>query len=693
MKLLVTFMLLALVAFTSVEARARKNACATVCGQFITSFTTPSNCTDVEDYACICPDEVIVDSYAMCVDICQAREQTNTWTALAKHCKKVGAPINGTWNDHLEEGLAHYIPAANVTKKEIVTIPVYPGVHTVANMATRFEKNHNLWWSEVYGNLINVYFLILFLISFGRLLTLRMYPNKSSPPSKFVSWFRKRFTLPAAFGGKHIEAYKIGRFGIASALLRWQFVALFFLFALNMILLFVDMRTTPGPETMYYTKKNQAARNVGDRASVFTMCLLPILFIMGGRNNVLMFYTGWSFDTFTIFHKWLGRIVLMNCCIHGWTYTYVDSRVGLYNGKGQAAYLHSQIFDDFEDYAGIIAVTMLGLIFIGSVYVIRHRFYEAFLAFHVSLSAVFVGVAYHHVLSHGWMEYWYTVIAIWGFDIFVRLCRIISANPFNKAEITVHGEAVYLTVKPAHGWKAKPGQYAFIYVFRHNFWESHPFSIVETRDGHYVFVAKSHTGMTKKIHKSVTKADGTDTVRVMIEGPYGDSFPVTRYETVLLIAGGIGITAIMSYALEMKRKGTDQHVILYWMVRNQISLRWVKEQLAEITESGLIEVHIFITGEDSAVEEKGVNDDSPGGSSTDLSEKTPIESGKYEILYNQRPSMSTVIVQTIKAASGSVAVVSCGPASLADACRIAVTDNVDQGKGRVDYFEDAFSWA
>ncbi|KAJ8096641.1 ferric reductase NAD binding domain-containing protein [Lipomyces tetrasporus] len=529
-------------------------------------------------------------------------------------------------------------------------------------------------------------------VAFGRLITLRMYPRKGSRPSTFVSTFRKYITLPATFGGMHVQPQRLGKVPVNVIPTRWQSIVVFFFVSLNIILLFVDMWTVPN-NTTYYTDAIMSARNIGDRAAYLGLALFPILFLFGGRNNFLMFFTGWSFETFNVFHRWIGRMMFVNFAVHGWTYTYNYLHIGEYKGESNFAYYKGEILDDKENYLGIVALVLIGVILIQACYVLRHHWYEIFLVGHIATVICYLATAWHHVKPHDSIEYFYACVAIWGLDRLVRVCRILLAGPYSEAKITVHGDAVYVAVKPAVHFHPKPGQYAFLYVLRHNFWESHPFSIVETRDKHYIFVAKAHAGLTKKIHNSVTKQNGNNTVRVWIEGPYGESYPIARYETVLLVAGGIGITAIMSYALDLKRRNTQQHVKLYWMVREQVSLAWVKDQLQELTEGGgLIDIHIYITGELEEVNEKAPSE--PESTSiSDLSEKGQAVLSQLIVKYNQRPDMRFVVAETVRNAEGSVAVVSCGPGSLADVCRKAAVENVDKGAGRVDYFEDAFSWA
>jgi hypothetical protein len=40
------------------------------------------------------------------------------------------------------------------------------------------------------------------------------------------------------------------------------------------------------------------------------------LFIMAGRNNILINWIGLSFDTFNLLHRWFGRIVVLETIAH-----------------------------------------------------------------------------------------------------------------------------------------------------------------------------------------------------------------------------------------------------------------------------------------------------------------------------------------------------------------------------------------
>ena len=56
------------------------------------------------------------------------------------------------------------------------------------------------------------------------------------------------------------------------------------------------------------------------------MNMLP-LFLLAGRNNPLIVWTGITFDTYNLIHRWLGRIVVLEAIVHGlaWLIHKVDT--------------------------------------------------------------------------------------------------------------------------------------------------------------------------------------------------------------------------------------------------------------------------------------------------------------------------------------------------------------------------------
>lgn len=57
-----------------------------------------------------------------------------------------------------------------------------------------------------------------------------------------------------------------------------------------------------------------------------------------------------------------------------------------------------------------------------------------------------------------------------------------------------------------------------------------------------------------------------------------------------------------------------------------------------------------------------------------------------------RPDMTQIVGRNVEDAPPSVAVLLCGPASMADEVRYHVGRNIERARGRLDYFEEALEW-
>lgn len=93
--------------------------------------------------------------------------------------------------------------------------------------------------------------------------------------------------------------------------------------------------------------------------------------------------------------------------------------------------------------------------------------------------------------------------------------------------------------------------------------ESHPFSISNIPPSpHYsasaskeaveaIFLIRAHSGFTSHLLSSISSASPTTYIPLEIEGPYGHDHPLEHYSTVVLVAGGTGVTFCLSYFMRL----------------------------------------------------------------------------------------------------------------------------------------------
>lgn len=275
---------------------------------------------------------------------------------------------------------------------------------------------------------------------------------------------------------------------------------------------------------------------------------------------------------------------------------------------------------------GTVAFTFL---LIQSPSVLRHAFYETFLAGHIVAAVIAVmGVYYHLKLKPELVEYLkyiLIVIAIWSYERIFRIFRLIYRNIAWKkcTKIRVEilpADAVRVTISIPRPWNFRAGQHLYLYVPRVGMWQSHPFTIVwgathkvpkylvdrdedekiafhkedlaEVDETTLSLLIAKRTGFTEKLYNFVDNCpERTVKMFAMVEGPYG-KFILRRpeparltcgkgkidtlgsYGTVLLVAGGVGITHPVPFIRDLVAGYADgivatRRVVLVWVIQSQ----------------------------------------------------------------------------------------------------------------------------
>ena len=230
----------------------------------------------------------------------------------------------------------------------------------------------------------------------------------------------------------------------------------------------------------------------------------------------------------------------------------------------------------------------------------RRRWYEIFLFIHIVLAALWVAGAWIHVEELGYIWFVYPTVAVWCFDRAVRIGRLIVFG-FPKAQVTLMANETLKVVipKPRH-WKSVPGGHAFIHFIRPTcFWQNHPFTFVESPDGKSILVyCKVKGGITHSLYRYLSNNPGqTASIRVGVEGPYGEPTPARYADTAVFVAGGNGIPGIYSEVTDMASrmpKETKTVIKLYWIIREYKSLEWFRDELMELANTN-IETTVYVT--------------------------------------------------------------------------------------------------
>ncbi|KAL1405332.1 hypothetical protein Q8F55_008961 [Vanrija albida] len=545
--------------------------------------------------------------------------------------------------------------------------------------------------------------------------------DDASIGARLNTWYRKHIGTPAAFGYRHNQSVGWGWLSVPT---RVQAIGVFVYVALNFIFTFAAYDTFT--DNLFYPGRRdmQLWRYVADRTGIMSFWNLPLLWAFAGRNDILIWLTGWSYSGCNLFHRWVARVATIQAIIHSAAYTWFEIQQ-----EGTMA----DMFAEQYWATGVFATVTMSLLIPLSFKPIRAKVYEVFLILHIVLAAATLVLLFYHVkVMEGTYDAWlWACVGIWAFDRLVRYIRIgaLSYKAFLGKKNTVarlsgsldDGSLVRLTVQSSIKTKPAPGAYYFLYTPRSlTPWENHPFTLAsseDTAEGTQLnFLFAPQAGATRKIAKRIAAAGSSSTeMTVLVEGPYGQVHPVGSYEHVLLVAGGSGITSVLPYVYQLARAPRHpRKVTLVWAVRNATYASDVlSHELAPANTAG-IDVHVHVSREDGATA-SDVIDRLPGhiASLDDTSSDTAGDKDKDAALVSKEAGKNgaTLRVHSGRAVMRALvdyhaaqllgaerlAILACGPGAMLDDIRAAVADayGTEEGKVRGDairYYEDAFGW-
>ncbi|CAE6466152.1 unnamed protein product [Rhizoctonia solani] len=455
------------------------------------------------------------------------------------------------------------------------------------------------------------------------------YSSQSWRSSRTMSWLKKHLVLPALFRSSHRQPV-LSSLGYLPSRLATTFLTLFFI--LNIIFLATPIKSVQ-PNTWSSSRKLEVNNYVANRAGFISFALLPLTVLLSARNNPLVMITRMTQNTYILVHRWVARACAFQAVVHSVAWT-----IQWYWEKPDGSKFRSEAVAPYMrwGFAGTVALcVMVGL----AAWPIRHRSYELFIFLHIALGIVSLLGCWYHMdyrfgVKYGYKNWLYVTFGIWGADRIVRSLRMLylswptltqtpTPNTLAQAHLVPNQPSlVQLTIPTRLGRSAQPGQYAFVHfasLFKP--WENHPFSIASwgvggeeelgemekgsengstVSCGPYIrMIVRAHGGATGRIKDTILANGGRPVeLPVWLEGPYGHPQPLDMYETQMLIAGGVGITALTGYIQSfLARPNRTQRVIVVWAARELEFVRFMVEQRLD----GLpdtVQLRVHCTGPD-----------------------------------------------------------------------------------------------
>lgn len=262
--------------------------------------------------------------------------------------------------------------------------------------------------------------------------------------------------------------------------------------------------------------------------------------------------------------------------------------------------------------------------------------------------------------------------------------------------------AMRLNIRVARPWHFFPGQHIFLTIPSIGLWTSHPFSVAWSNEENRVdsekgipvdredvlanhgttisLVVRRRAGFTNTLFQKAEKSpNGRITLKALVEGPYGGHQVLHSYGTVLLFAGGVGITHQVPFVRDLiagYSNGTvaTRRVCLVWIIQSPEHLEWIRPWMTTILamdkRRDILRIQLFVTQPRSTRE---------------------IHSPSATVqMFPGKPNVDTLVQMECENQVGAMAVSVCGTGGLSDDVRAAVRRR--QRIANIDFLEESFSW-
>ncbi|KAL8852094.1 MAG: hypothetical protein Q9221_003024 [Calogaya cf. arnoldii] len=459
------------------------------------------------------------------------------------------------------------------------------------------------------------------------------------------------------------------------------------------------------------------------RFGIIAASQLPLHYLLALKSSLspISYLTSLSHEELNLYHRALGRIILLFLSLHASFYL---------NFFIQKSLLTKRIRDP-DVILGLLAITTFLALGTSAFAWIRKKNYFLFFLIHVATSILLLPMLYFHV-PH------LRVYILESALIYVILIaqRNISTQTVPNAEIThLTNNLLSITIPLAPSSSLStttnihPGQHIYLSLPSHSKLRLNPFTIanLHRKDTHIRLIVRTLNGTTRLLsnHASSTpktppSSPITTTIPLKIEGPYGSAstFPnLSTYNRILLVAGGVGATFTMPIYRHLisQSQNIDQAIRFIWAVKKVEDAKWGFEYLDE---KGMERVELYVSNtsnndstlpdtpskerdDDAEIElqeharllSQNTDPSSPPSSSS----SQPFPLPPFQTIHPHRPDLKSIINELFSTPDSSfcpptkIAILVCGPAGMGSAVRKEV--GVWVGRGREVWFHcEEFGW-
>lgn len=331
------------------------------------------------------------------------------------------------------------------------------------------------------------------------------------------------------------------------------------------------------------------------RLGVMATALLPFIYTLSGKFNIISLLTGISYEKLNVFHQFTGVASFVLSLMHTIPF--------IYQSLAEGGFLNLKVvMQGFSYYSGIPPLILMGFLTLGGSSIVRKYWYEAFLHVHWICGVAFYATMVWHIdQSLGMWDYMWAALAFWMFQLIYRALvkTCFKPNSFflrpRPAQLRKLDKGTFeVTVANVPDMTWSPGQHCYLRFVGGRILDNHPFSITsipQTEENELRFIIIPKQGFTGKLFEELDKSI-TSNKKVYIDGPYGGTNrdPLS-FNNLTMISSGSGVTVCLPFlqhsarainnAIANKEGSVLKDIHFLWIIRYEDNINWIKEELEE----------------------------------------------------------------------------------------------------------------
>ena len=368
-------------------------------------------------------------------------------------------------------------------------------------------------------------------------------------------------------------------------------------------------------DTIYWIGDDQLQKysRLFGEMTVLTMSFLTIPIT---HNNIWESVFGVPFDRAVRYHRVLGAVTWLFVTLHMWLWQVIWIRNGtLANNSwlsttnliiiGRADDPDAEIHDNNFTIPIMEALWLLGSLSLTAAALRKFIPYEVFQYTHVFMIMFFLMSFIHSFQS------WYFTGGGLLLYLYDKCLRLIQSSQYIEAESLTYKRSTHTTrivvSKSQFGRPYQAGQYCWVNVPAISHFEWHPFTISSAPNMDQIEFTISSMGSNTWTGKLGAFAlDNSEPTQIQIDGPFGRAATYHDHEVLILVAGGIGVTPMISMLNQVAHNMTTNvqeskiaQVHFVWVFRKFDLLHEFIHMLEPIISQGLLNdkviLHLYCT--------------------------------------------------------------------------------------------------